>query len=88
MDFINRGFSSLLIIAFVFIAVLFLINMLPVILLIGGGIWGISYAYKKLKALYNNKKGVFNNQSEDAEIINNMDSPKSNIIDVDYTEVK
>lgn len=88
MDFINRGFSSILIIAFIFIAILFLINILPVILLIGAGIWGISYVYKKTRAFVNNKKNIFKNEIEEVEIINNMDFSESNVIDVEYTEVK
>jgi hypothetical protein len=88
MDFINRGFSSILIIAFIFIAIVFLINILPVILLIGAGIWGISYVYKKIKAFLKSKDDIFNNKTEDVEIINNIDFSESNVIDVDYTEVK
>jgi hypothetical protein len=88
MDFINRGFSSILIIAFIFIAILFLINILPVILLIGAGIWGISYVYKKITAFLKSKDDIFSNETEDVEIINNMDFSESNVIDVDYTEVK
>ena len=90
MDFINRGFSSILVLALVFVGIVFLINVLPVILVIGAGVWGISYLVKAIKNWNANRNGVFKGKADDIEIIKNEtseDFSKANVIDVDYTDV-
>lgn len=88
MDFINKGFSSFLIVALVFLAISFLINLLPVILIAAAGIWGISYTVRRIKLFTNKRKSVFKHGSDEVEVVNDMDLSQRNIIDVDYTEVK
>lgn len=90
MFFINRGNSSLLLLAIVVLGFFFLINFLPYILIIGGLIWAISYVYKKIKHwnLTNEpkvtmKKDKATNNQEGFNNVNN-----ANVIDVEYTEVK
>ncbi|MCM0649892.1 hypothetical protein NBE98_16110 [Clostridium swellfunianum] len=88
MELLNRGFSNLLVAVLIFAALAFFINILPVIVVIGISIWGISYVYKKVKAYFIGRKSVFRKSKDEVEIINNMDLSESNIIDVDYTEVE
>ncbi len=87
MDFINRGFSSLLTIALVVIAIYFLINILPVALVIGAGVWGISYVVKKFRNLIKSKRNNFNNRYDDIEIKSSQSFSSNDVIDVEYTEI-
>jgi hypothetical protein len=90
MFFINRGNSSLLLLAIVVLGFFFLINFLPYILLIGGLIWAINYGYKKIKQWKFNsvskvrmEKDYTTKNKDDFNSVNN-----ANVIDVEYTEVK
>jgi hypothetical protein len=94
MDFINRGFSSILFIALSFIAILFLINVLPIVLLVGAGVWGISYIVKAIRRWNNNRTNIFKRKASKFEKVEAIQKDFSeninleNVVDVDYTEVK
>jgi hypothetical protein len=87
MDFVNRGFSSIIILAVVFLAVVVLINILPIVLIGAAGIWGISWIVKKIRKV-NLRNSIFRNKAQDIEIITDSDIAEKTIIDVDYTEIK
>lgn len=88
MELLNRGFSNLLVAVLIFAALAFFINILPVIVVIGASVWGISYVYKKAKGYFIGIKSGFRKSKYEVEIMNNMDLSEINIIDVDYTEVE
>jgi hypothetical protein len=90
MDFINKGIPSFLVIALIFIAVIFVINILPFILIAAAGIWAVTYAVKKIK-LWRNDKSVRYSSKSNVEVVKNSyeeDFSEKNIVDVEYTEVK
>lgn len=86
MDFVNKGFSSIVIMALVFLGAVVLINILPIILIGAAGIWGISWIVRKARKMML-RKNMFNNESEDIEIITDYDNRAKTIIDVEYTEL-
>lgn len=94
MDFINRGFSSLLIIALMFIIISAILNILPVILAAGAVVWAVSYVIKAFKKWNSIKSKVFKGGAAKAEKVETMKADFSesfdtkNAIDVEYTEVK
>jgi hypothetical protein len=88
MDFINRGFSNVLTIALIFLTISFLINILPIALLVGAGVWVISYVVKKARKLLQNGKNIFGNKHDNVEVIYKNEFSSNNIIDVEFTEVK
>lgn len=94
MDSINRGFSSLLIIVLIFAAMALVLNILPVILLIAAGVWGITYSVRAFKKWNSNRDKVFNRKSPGVEKVETMEGAFSdsfnteNAIDVEFTEVK
>lgn len=94
MDFVNRGFSVFLVIALGFLAITFLVNMLPVILLIGAGIWGVRYMVKAFRKWKFSRGKVFNRKIARFEKVEVMEKDFSenlteeNVIDVEYTEVR
>lgn len=94
MDFINRGISSFLIIALFFIVISLLLNILPAVILIGAGVWGISYAVKAFRKWNGSREKVFKSKASGFEKVETDSGNFSesfdtkNAIDVDYTEVK
>lgn len=87
MDFVNKGFSSLITVALMIITIVFLFNILPIVLIAIAGIWGISWIVKKVKAFIKTKK-VLNNKFEDIEVVSEFDTSEKTVIDVEYTEIK
>jgi hypothetical protein len=91
MDFINRGVSGVLIFALLFLGIAFLINILPVLLLIGAGVWGTSYLIKRIKSWNKTRENIFKGKKDNVEIVKNSfgdNFSNENVIDVEYTEVK
>lgn len=92
MDFVNKNFSNffktLMPIAIVFVLCYLFITLVPVIIIGGISIWGISYLIKKIKLWKSNIK--WRNSKEDVEIVNKVqdDFPQGEIIDVEFREVK
>lgn len=94
MDFINRGISSFLIIMLVFAGISLILNILPIVILVGAGVWGISYGVKAFKSWNDSRKRVFKGKAARFEKAETMETDFSenfdtkNAIDVEYTEVK
>lgn len=64
------------------------ITIVPIIIVAGVSIWGISYVVRKIKSWKDNFKEE--RSKNDIEIVNmkSEDYPDGEIIDVDYREVK
>lgn len=92
MDFVNRSFSNffrgLLPIVIIFVIGYLFITAIPVIIIGGLSIWGISYLIKKIKLWKSNVK--WGKSKEDIEIVDKVqdDFPQGEIIDVEFREVK
>lgn len=90
MEFINRNFSSLIrnifIAAIIFVLGYLALNILPILLLIAGTVWGISWIVRKVKKLSTQKRAF--NSVERVENADIFDMDKTNIIDVEYTDVE
>ena len=94
MDFINRGFSGILFAALIILSIAFLINILPIALLIGLGAWGINYMIKAIKGWKLKRGKIFKRKSSGFEQVDIMQEDFSeefnieNAIDIEYTEIK
>ncbi|MCM8711998.1 hypothetical protein M2651_13440 [Clostridium sp. SYSU_GA19001] len=94
MDFVNKGLSSFWIIILSFIGIFFLINILPVIILITAGVWGVSYVIKATRKWHINRKNFFKGEAEKSEKVETIKQDFSEgfttgkVIDVEYTEIK
>lgn len=94
MDFINRGFSGILFTALIVLAIAFLINILPIALLIGLGAWGINYMIKAIRGWKLRRGRIFTSKSSKFEQVDIMQKDFSeefnieNAIDIEYTEIK
>lgn len=94
MDFINRGFSGILFTALIVLAIAFLINILPIALLIGLGAWGINYMIKAIRGWKLRRERIFTSKSSKFEQVDIMQKDFSeefnieNAIDIEYTEIK
>jgi sensor histidine kinase YesM len=86
MDFVNKGFSSIIIMALVFFGAVVLINILPILLIGAAGIWGISWIVRKVRKMML-RKNMFSNKAEDIEINTDYNTEEKTIIDVEYTEL-
>lgn len=94
MYFVNRGsssfISSIIFIGVFSIIALLLVNLFPVLLIAGVGIYGITKGVKLFKR-WKSKNSYKMNSKDNVEIIDEkdfFDMTDKNIIDVEYTEVK
>ncbi|PRR80139.1 hypothetical protein CLLI_05230 [Clostridium liquoris] len=89
MDFVNKNFfKGLIPIAIIIILGYLFITILPVIIVGGLSIWGISYLIKKIKLWKSTAK--WGAHKENIEVVNKEhdDFPQGEIIDVEFREVK
>lgn len=88
MYFANRGLSSFWVIGLVLMAVILFINIIPPLLIIGAGVWSVTYIVKKIKNRYFKSSSDSKDGSSDDVTDINTNFSNANVIDVDYTEIK
>lgn len=91
MYFVNRGYSSFLILAAILLGVFLLFQFLPFIILAVAIGAAIRYSYRYLKTWNLNRGSKVKTEKGDSfseQNGENYEFNNSNVIDVEYTEVK